>query len=98
MVKAQDIKNLRKRGLTVKRLDKNWIEGSYKNLAFQAQIFDEGSKFGVGGAGKTSRLLIKSNGKTLASFERGWNKKPQDPNAQKLTQILSLRKMPKKRR
>ena len=49
--------------------------------------FDEGSEFGIDG-GRISKLMLKRNGKIECNYDRGWDVKPSDPDAQLALEIL----------
>ena len=65
-----------------------WHEGSIliptaegnKIAKYQVKAFDKGSEYGING-GKISKLWIRLDGKVIASYERGWDIKP-DENSQ----------------
>ncbi len=44
---------------------------------YWAKVFDEGSQFGING-GRISKLMIKVNGVTTLSYERGWDIEPDE--------------------
>jgi hypothetical protein len=46
-------------------------------ISWQVKSYDEGSEFGID-EGRISKLFIRSEttGAVLASYERGWDKKP----------------------
>lgn len=68
-----------------------WKEGSIKigNSIFHYWIkqWDEGSKFGIDG-GRISKLTIKRGGEEVANYDRGWDKQPNDPDAQLALEII----------
>ena len=47
---------------------------------YWAKVYDEGSEFGIDG-GRISKLMIKINGETVVSYDRGWDIKPDENNA-----------------
>ena len=65
-----------------------WYEGSIliptaegnKIAKYQVKAFDKGSEYGING-GKISKLWIRLDGKIIASYDRGWDIKP-DENSQ----------------
>ena len=65
-----------------------WHEGSIliptaegnKIAKYQVKAFDKGSEYGING-GKISKLWIRLDGKIIASYDRGWDIKP-DENSQ----------------
>jgi hypothetical protein len=58
-----------------------WNEGYLKDngeaISWQVKSYDEGSEFGID-EGRISKLFIfsKTTGAVLASYDRGWDKKP----------------------
>ena len=68
-----------------------WKEGSLKvyNSVFHYWMkqFDEGSEFGIDG-GRKSKLMLTRNGKIECNYDRGWDVKPSDPDAQLALEIL----------
>lgn len=60
-----------------------WHEGSIliptaegnKIAKYQVKAFDKGSEYGING-GKISKLWIRLDGKIIASYDRGWDIKP----------------------
>lgn len=68
-----------------------WKEGSLKvyNSVFHYWMkqFDEGSEFDIDG-GRISKLMLKRNGKIECNYDRGWDVKPSDPDAQLALEIL----------
>lgn len=68
-----------------------WKEGSIRvhDSIFHYWIkqWDEGSQFGIEG-GRISKLSLTRDGKEVASYDRGWDIKPQDPDAQLALEII----------
>lgn len=69
-----------------------WTEGSIKieNSIFHywVKAYDEPSEeYGIDG-GKISKLMLKSKGKVVCNYDRGWDIKPADERAEKALQIL----------
>ena len=62
-----------------------WHEGSIliptaegnKIAKYQVKAFDKGSEYGING-GKISKLWIRLDGKIIASYDRGWDIKPNE--------------------
>ena len=54
-----------------------WRYGYTENGAeYCAKVYDEGSRYGIGG-GRISKLQLKDeNGKTVVNYDRGWDIKP----------------------
>jgi len=97
MVSEKDLLRIRKQGVEAHVIDpqRNWIQGSFKGLDFQAMIFEKPSKFGIR-QGKTSKLGVKRSGSAegwiVASFDRGWDIVPKTKVARELVTILALKK------
>jgi hypothetical protein len=58
----------------------NWISGhlddGYDIYAFSAKVYDEPSRFGIGG-GRVSKLSISTgNQGQIVNYDRGWDIKP----------------------
>ena len=68
-----------------------WKEGSIKvgNSIFHYWMkrFDEGSEWGIEG-GRISKLMIKRSGEIVCNYDRGWDIKPSDPDAQLAMEII----------
>ena len=68
-----------------------WKEGSVRvnGCIFHYWIkqWDEYSKFGIEG-GRISKLTIKRNGVEVVNYDRGWDIKPSDPDAQLAMEII----------
>ncbi len=68
-----------------------WKEGSIKVhesvFHYWIKVFEEGSEFGIEG-GKISKLMLKRDGQVVCNYERGWDKKPVDPDTQLAYEIL----------
>jgi len=68
-----------------------WKEGSIKvnNSIFHYWMkqFDEGSEWGIDG-GRISKLMIKRGGEIVCNYDRGWDIKPSDPDAQLAVEII----------
>ena len=68
-----------------------WKEGSIKvrNSIFHYWMkqFDEGSEWGIEG-GRISKLMIKRGGEIVCNYDRGWDIKPSDPDAQLAMEII----------
>ena len=69
-----------------------WTEGSIKieNSIFHywVKAYDEPSEeYGING-GKISKLMLKSKGKVVCNYDRGWDIKPADESTEKALQIL----------
>ena len=68
-----------------------WKEGSIKVhdsiFHYWMKQFDEGSESGIDG-GRISKLTIKCNGITVCNYDRGWDIKPETPDAQLALEIL----------
>lgn len=68
-----------------------WKEGSIKvhNSIFHYWIkqYNEGSEFGING-GRISKLTLKCDGTIVCNYDRGWDVKPQTPDAELALEIL----------
>ena len=68
-----------------------WKEGSIKvnSSIFHDWMkhFDEGSEWGIEG-GRISKLMIKRGGEIVCNYDRGWDIKPSDPDAQLAMEII----------
>lgn len=68
-----------------------WKEGSIRVngsiFHYWIKQWDAGSKFGIEG-GRISKLTIKRNGVEVVNYDRGWDIKPSDPNAQLAMEII----------
>jgi len=66
-----------------------WIDGEYKGLRFQSQIFETGSRYGIN-KGPVSRLFIDDEkGKRIYDFERSLGKPSRDPRVTEIKKFLS---------
>ncbi|MFV0485396.1 MAG: hypothetical protein ACK5MU_04220 [Candidatus Saccharimonadales bacterium] len=61
----------------VKKLRDKWHEGHIEQYRFQAKVYDVGSKFGIN-KGRVSKLSVWDSGSEIISYDRGWDKKPED--------------------
>ena len=53
-----------------------WYSGELYGYAWEAKVYDYGSKYGING-GRISKLIIKDYyGNNLVIYEREWCKKP----------------------
>ena len=57
-----------------------WYEGYMDGYHYRAKVYDEGSIHGIDG-GRISKLWISRDGRTVASYDRGWDIHP-DAEAQ----------------
>ncbi len=68
-----------------------WKEGSIKIhdsiFHYWMKQYDEGSEYGIDG-GRISKLTIKCAGKTVCNYDRGWDVKPETPDAQLALEII----------
>ena len=60
-----------------------------KVISYQVKHYEEGSRFGIEG-GRISKLWLfdKADRTVLASYERGWDKKPRTAAARKAYAML----------
>ena len=57
---------------------KGFINGENgRRYEYQVKHFDEGSEFGIN-EGRISKLCISLDGKTVCSYDRGWDVFPED--------------------
>ncbi len=68
-----------------------WKKGNLKVYGdifyYQIKVYEGRSLFGIDG-GKVSKLTFKRNGATVAHYDRGWDIKPVDPDAQLAVELL----------
>lgn len=68
-----------------------WKEGSIRVngsiFHYWIKQWDEGCKHGIDG-GRISKLTIKRDGVEVANYDRGWDIKPTDPDAQLAMEII----------
>lgn len=57
-----------------------WYEGCMDGYHYQAKVYDEGSIYGIN-EGRISKLWMSRDGKTVVSYDRGWDIRP-DAEAQ----------------
>ena len=58
-----------------------WIIGETdfnenEKITFCAKVFDEPSKYGIGGNGRISKLDIRLGNEVLTQYDRGWSIEP----------------------
>jgi hypothetical protein len=53
----------------------NWLKGTIEEYRFTAKVFNEASEFGIK-HGNVSKLFIGNDRLTIASYDRGWIKRP----------------------
>lgn len=63
------------------------LDGGYIPVKFWVKSYDKPSKFGIDN-GRISKLLIKFCDLTLASYDRGWDVKPEGYVAESAMAIL----------
>ncbi len=68
-----------------------WREGTLRIgttiYHYWMKQYDEGSEYGIEG-GRISKLTIKRGTEEVANYDRGWDIKPQDPEAQLPLEII----------
>lgn len=68
-----------------------WKEGSIKIgssiFHYWMKQYDEGSEWGIE-SGRISKLMIKRGSETVCNYDRGWDIKPSDPDAQLAMEII----------
>lgn len=65
----------------VHNVRENWVEGSTPdgNHKVHLKVYNEGSKFGIGG-GRVSKLEMREPyGNTVVNYDRGWDVRPKTP-------------------
>jgi hypothetical protein len=50
--------------------------GTDGKITFVAKVFDEPSKYGIGGNGRISKLEIRLGHEVLTAYDRGWDVEP----------------------
>jgi hypothetical protein len=68
------------------------IDVNGKLYDYQAKVYDEGSRFGIGG-GRVSKLLVKRTedkywNNPVVSYDRGWDVEPADYGARKALEAV----------
>ena len=63
-------------------------KGETKIAHWWAKVYDEGSAYGIN-EGRISKLMIKIDGKTTLSYDRGWDIEP-DENDQATMVVYSI--------
>ena len=56
-------------------------------LKWSAKVYDEGSAYGIKG-GRISKLGISQDGKVVCNYDRGWDVRPQTPEAKQVYNML----------
>lgn len=68
-----------------------WKEGSIKIhdsiFHYWMKQYDKGSEYGIDG-GRISKLMIKCEDRTVCNYDRGWDVKPETPDAQLALEII----------
>lgn len=70
--------------IKITKRDGNWSIGTVGGFSFQIKHWPEGSEFGIN-EGRISKLWIGIKGKTVAAYDRGWDRLPVTDNAIKAT-------------
>ena len=52
-----------------------WSQGTENGYTYWVKYHEEGSEFGING-GRISKLQINRDGRTVVSYERGWDIEP----------------------
>ena len=75
----------------MKQLNRNWQEGSLRVgktiYHFWAKQYPEGSQYGIRG-GRVSKLTIKRKDEIVCNYDRGWDIKPVDEEAETAMEIV----------
>lgn len=62
-----------------------WTQGKLhingRTFRFWMKQYDTGAQYGIDG-GRISKLTIKEGNAVLANYDRGWDIRPTDPDAQ----------------
>ena len=73
-----------KHEITMKNLsDNNWKVGMIDGISYQAKVYEEPSVYGIR-KGNISKLWIKG----ICSYDRGWDQRPQTPEAKELVKAI----------
>lgn len=68
-----------------------WAEGtiliSGKGYRYWVKHYVRRSQYGING-GKISKCMIKRGGEIVCNYDRGWDIKPSDPDAQLAMEII----------
>ena len=68
-----------------------WKEGALKVydsiFHYWMKVYEVPSQYGING-GKVSKLMLKRNGKIVCNYDRGWDIKPADPDAELAVELL----------
>ena len=71
-------------GVTVSKVDGNWVTGKVDGNWFEAKIFAKPSEFGIF-EGRISKLTISKDAKPVMNYDRGWDfGRKNNPQLQKL--------------
>ena len=62
-------------------------DGKMVGIHYQVKVYDEGSQYGIEG-GRISKLWLRQGKTTVANYDRGWDIKPQTPEAETALAIL----------
>ena len=52
-----------------------WTEGNINGYRYSVKVYDEASDMGIN-KGRISKLDMSKGGKLVASYDRGWDKRP----------------------
>ena len=53
-----------------------WKEGNIDGYRYQIKVYDEASdEYGING-GRISKLWMQKDGKEVANYDRGWDRRP----------------------
>ena len=75
--------------ITVKNAWMNWVIGYIDDFEFEANVYDEGSQFGIDN-GRVSKLAVYRNNPRgeVISYDRGWDTYPATPELEDLLDSL----------
>ena len=62
-------------------------KGGNVTVKYQAKVYDEGSRYGINN-GRISKLMLRSNGRVIYSYDRGEDIEPQNEAAEIALAIL----------
>lgn len=84
---ASALTKLGAKGVRIK--DSNWVSFTYKDCTVEIKAYDEPSSYGINGSG-VSKMFVKRDGKTVVSFDRGWDVKPSGADKDTALKLISV--------
>jgi hypothetical protein len=64
-----------------------WMRGKIDDYNYEAQVFDEGSKYGIN-EGTVSKLCVVKGEEYIANYDRGWDIEPITDEHKDITQQI----------